>query len=204
MSSSSTPRLSASAILVTAIDSPVSAASSILSDALSRIRQSAGTQSPASSTIISPTTRSLEATRTSLPSRITLLCAAVISCKAASASSALSSCTTPKNELSSTTNKIIATSAKSPSPLYIPIESEIIAATISIITIGSAICSKKRFTTDSFGASSSLFGPCSLSNCAARCEDSPSLSLECSCVTTSCGVSRYSLTFASRVYSSNH
>ena len=66
-------------ILLTGMLSPVSAASSILRLALSNMRQSAGTASPASSTTISPTVRSSLLTVIILPSRMTLEVAALIS-----------------------------------------------------------------------------------------------------------------------------
>ena len=74
---------------VTGTLSPVRAASSIFMLALSRMRPSAGTASPASSTTTSPTTRSSLRTETILPSRRTLLVAAAICCKASMAFSAL-------------------------------------------------------------------------------------------------------------------
>ena len=143
----------------TGTDSPVSAASSIFIVALSSTRQSAGTESPASSMITSPGTSSALGRCTSLPSRSTLDCAALISCRASRASSLLASWTTPSTELTITTNMMMATSAKSGSPLTMPVSALMTAATISMMTIGSAICSKKRFHSGVFSASSSLLGP---------------------------------------------
>ena len=99
-------------ILLTGTDSPVSAASSIFMLALSMIRPSAGTASPASKSTTSPGTRSSLLKVTTLPSRRTLLVAAAISCSASMAASALLSCTTPKTALMITTARIIITSVK--------------------------------------------------------------------------------------------
>ena len=108
----SPPRFNTLIILLTGTDSPVRAASSIFMLALSMIRPSAGTESPASSTTISPGTSSSLFKVTIFPSRITLLVAAAISCRAAMAASALLSCTTPSTALIITTAIIIITSVK--------------------------------------------------------------------------------------------
>lgn len=68
----------ASDVLSTGTDSPVSAASSAFILAHSIIRASAGTASPASRTITSPTTRSSLFTTTSFPSLMTFDVAAAI------------------------------------------------------------------------------------------------------------------------------
>ena len=79
----------ASSLFVTGTLSPVSAASSILRLALSRMRPSAGTASPASSTMTSPGTTSDEWMICWRPPRSTLHVAAVISRSASMAFSAL-------------------------------------------------------------------------------------------------------------------
>ena len=119
--------------------SPVSAASSILrlADIVRRI--SAGTESPASSTTRSPGTSSLLLIVSCLPSRMTLLVDAVISCSAAMAFSALLSCTTPMTALSTTTTAMMMTSAMPSPPSIIAMTRLTMAAAIRITIIGSAI-----------------------------------------------------------------
>jgi len=73
--------------------SPVSAASATVSDAASTSRPSALTASPSASSNTSPGTTSAAAIRTSSPSRTTAEVAAAIRCSAATACSALASCT---------------------------------------------------------------------------------------------------------------
>ncbi len=75
--------------LLTGTDSPVKAASSAFRECDSRIRQSAGTVSPASKTITSPTQISSLLTIATLPSLNTLEVDAVICIKASIAPSAL-------------------------------------------------------------------------------------------------------------------
>ena len=149
----------ASVCFSTGTDSPVSAASSIFMEALSSTRQSAGTESPASSKITSPGTSSELGRCTILPSRMTFDWAALICCSASSACSDFASWTTPSTELMMTTAKMMMTSAHSGSPWIVPVMAEIAAATMSMMTIGSAICSKKRFHSGVFSSSSSLLGP---------------------------------------------
>ncbi len=79
----------------TETDSPVSAASSALSWALSMRRMSAGTRDPASSITISPGTSSNAATLVTFPSRRTVAALAAIFLRASIAFSALYSWTKP-------------------------------------------------------------------------------------------------------------
>ncbi len=159
MSSAPATSSSSASILLTGTDSPVSADSSIFIEALSRMRQSAGTASPASSTTRSPTTSSLDGIVSIFPSRMTLVWEADISWSAASASSALDSWTTPSTALTTTTKQMITTSAKSGSPWATLVRAEITAATISMMIMGSAIWAKNRFHSGSFSASLSLLRP---------------------------------------------
>ena len=53
----------------------------------------------------------------------------------------------------------MAASAHSGSPWIKPVMTEMAAATSSMMTMGSAICSKNRFHRGVFSSSSSLFGP---------------------------------------------
>ena len=92
--------------------SPVRAASSAFRLALSMMRQSAGTASPASRMTMSPGTSSSLRSMTIFPSRSTLLVAAVISWRASMAFSALLSWYTPSTALMSTTIRMMNTSAK--------------------------------------------------------------------------------------------
>ena len=158
------PAPRADIILLTGTLSPVSAASSILRLALSNMRQSAGTASPASSTTISPTVRSSLLTVVILPSRMTFEVAALISCSASIAFSALLSCKTPSTAFMSTTARIITVSVGKDGepetlPSYTVVTADITAATIRIIIIGSASCSRNRLTSDFCFACANLFLP---------------------------------------------
>ena len=196
-SSAPSVRPRTSEILLAGTDSPVRADSSTFIEADSRMRQSAGMASPASSTTTSPGTSSADGTVTCLPPRMTLEVAALISCRAARAFSAWYSCTTPSTELRMTTNMMMKTSAKSASPCAMPVTAEMTAAMISMITIGSAIMAKKRFHSGSFSASLSLLGPTLARRSAASAAVRPSCSSEpCSC-STSTESDRYSFTFPS-------
>ena len=186
-SSSSTPmRLS------TGTDSPVSAASSTFMDAHSTMRQSAGTASPASRITMSPTTSSDEGTETSWPSRTALLSEADISWRAARASSALDSWTTPRTAFTTTTKEMMITSAKSAWPCAMPVSAEITAATISMMIIGSASWARKRFQSGVFSASLSLFGPFFSSLAAASACERPVVTSVWSVPRTSASPCRYS------------
>ena len=170
----------------TGTDSPVRAASSIFMDALSSTRQSAGTESPASSSTTSPVTSSADGRCSSLPSRMTLDWAALICCRASRACSLLASWTTPSTELMMTTARMMMTSAHSGSPWMVPVMAEMAAATSSMMTIGSAICSKKRFQSGVFSSFSSSLGPYWLRRLDASAASSSS---------TSCLDARYSFKF---------
>ena len=185
------------ATLFAGTDSPVRAASSIFIEALSRMRQSAGTESPASSTTTSPTTSSEEDTATILPSRTALLCAADISCRAARASSALDSWTTPSTAFTTTTKQMMITSAKSASPWAMPVSAEMTAATISMMIMGSAICARNRFHSGSFSASLSLFRPSRSRRAAASPAVSPRSPSEPTASRTAEESCRYSFNFPS-------
>ncbi len=149
----------ASTILSTGRDSPVSADSSTLRLALSTTRQSAGTASPASRTTTSPGTSSSERTSTIFPSRTTLEVLAAICWRASKASSALDSWTTPRTALTTTTNRMMTTSAMSDSPWAAPATALMTAAASNRMIMGSASWARKRFHSGSFLASSSLLGP---------------------------------------------
>ncbi|CCZ95060.1 putative uncharacterized protein [Corallococcus sp. CAG:1435] len=145
--------------------SPVRAASSALRLAHCKIRQSAGTLSPASSTTTSPTTSSWLFTIVTVPSRKTLQVDSVMDCNAFIACSALLSCTTPKIALSNTTTAIIIASAKDSfsfaglALFIITVTRLTTAAANKMIIIGSASCFKNFTKTGVFLPSSSLFAP---------------------------------------------
>ncbi len=82
-----------------AADSPVSAASCTFSPVASISRASAPTASPSLSRRMSPGTRSADGSSVGRPSRSTEELAAVIVASAATASSALASCTKPRTAL---------------------------------------------------------------------------------------------------------
>ena len=140
--------------------------------ALSRMRPSAGTASPASRITTSPGTSSWLGRVTISPSRSTLEVAAAISCRAAMAFSALLSWTTPKIALISTTTIIMMTSAKE-SPEYTAVIPEITAATIKMIIMGSASSLRNRWISDSFFPSARRLGPFSSRRRFASCPVSP-------------------------------
>ncbi len=102
----------ASVCLSTSMDSPVRAASSTFSEAHSITRASAGTASPASSTITSPGTSASAFTVSWWPSRSTFAVAAAICCSASMAASALFSWYTPRQALISTTASMMIVSAR--------------------------------------------------------------------------------------------
>ena len=138
MSLASAAMFRASGSLFSGTDSPVRAASSTLSEAASIILPSAGTLSPASRTTMSPGTSSWLSMVIIVPPRSTLDLAAVICLRASMASSALFSCTTPSTELRITTKSMMNTSVGL-SFSYIEVTRESMAATSSMIIIGSFI-----------------------------------------------------------------
>ena len=103
--------------LLTGTDSPVMADSSAFRLAHSRIRASAGTRSPASSTMISPGTSWLVSMRTISPSRMTFANGADIFCRASRALLALSSWEMEITALITTIRRMIAESTQSVKPL---------------------------------------------------------------------------------------
>ena len=175
--------------------SPVSADSSALQLALSKMRQSAGTLSPASKRIMSPITKLRLSVYFTTLSRKTLHCAFVSVCNASRAFSALLSCITPRVAFNKTTTEMIMTSAKDSrslfgSALFTNVKTRLtIAAASKIIIIGSASCFKKRNITGVFLRSASLFSPCCLRRFAASCSLKP-LGEEFSCSSVSPSVKR--------------
>ena len=111
------------------------------------------TKSPASSKSISPGTTSFAAISCFLPSLKTLAAGADRDFKASSDFSALTCCTVPKIAFRIKTTIITAVLSK------LPVNAEITAATIKIITIRSLNCSKKTSTTLFFLPSTRAFGP---------------------------------------------
>ena len=93
-----------------------------------------------------------------------------------------------------TTVMMMMTSAKSISPWMAPVTALMTAATMSMMTIGSAICWKKRIHRGVFACSFSLLGPLLARRSAATPEARPACpSLPCS-RRTSAALDRYSLT----------
>ena len=126
---------------------------------------------------------------------MTLDWAALISCRAARASSLLASWATPSTELTTTTNMMMITSAQSASPLIMPVAALMMAATMSMMTMGSAICWKKRIHSGVFSSSFSLLGPCLARRSDAAASERPdSPSVPCA-ESTSSADDRYSFTF---------
>ena len=91
-----------------------------------------------------------------------------------------------------TTAMMMMTSAHSDSPWMVPVMAEMAAATMSMMTIGSAICSKKRFQSGVFSSFSSSLGPYWARRDDASPEVMPLSSLEDSSFSTSSLDSRYS------------
>ena len=116
------------AFFSTGTDSPVSEASSTLRFTVCTRRRSAGTKLPASSSTMSPATRSRLATTTWCPSRMTAAFGADIFFSAARACSALDSWITPTTAFRTTMNMMAIESTYSPSA------SDTSAATIRMMT----------------------------------------------------------------------
>ncbi len=135
------------------VDSPVKELSFTCNEKLSKILPSAVTKSPASSKSISPGTTSFAAISCFLPSLKTLAAGADRDFKASSDFSALTCCTVPKIAFRIKTTIITAVLSK------LPVNAEITAATIKIITIRSLNCSKKTSTTLFFLPSTKALGP---------------------------------------------
>ena len=129
------------ACLLTGTDSPVMADSSAFRFALSRIRASAGTRSPASSTMTSPGTSLLVSTRTISPPRITFASGADIFCSASSALFALSSWVMEITVFTTTISRMISGSTQSSKPLD---TNDSTAAISSTMIIGSFSCPRTR------------------------------------------------------------
>jgi len=114
-SPSATGSARVAASLTTGSLSPVNEASATVSDAVSTRRPSALMASPSRRTRTSPGTMSAAGMRTSPPSRTTLAVAAAIRCSAATASSALRSCTKPSTAFARTMAAITIASNGVPS-----------------------------------------------------------------------------------------
>ncbi len=98
-----------------ATDSPVSGASSTSTPRARTSRTSAGRRSPASSSTTSPSTSSRTGSCRRSPARRTTACGAIMPAIAASACSALPSCTKPTVALAMTTTRMTAASIVCPS-----------------------------------------------------------------------------------------
>ncbi len=84
------------------------------------------------------------------------------------------------------------TSAKSASPWAMPVTAEMMAAMISMMTMGSAIMEKNRFHSGSFSASFSLLGPVCSRRFAASADVMPTFSSEPCSLSTSTESDKYS------------
>ena len=146
----------ASACLSTGTDSPVMADSSAFRLALSRMRASAGTRSPASSTMMSPGTRKAVSSRTCSPPRTTLARGADIFCSASRAFSALSSWEMEMQAFTPTMTRMMTASTQSSPPED---ARDRAAAASSTRIMGSRIWSRNRAQRGFFGAPASWLGP---------------------------------------------
>ena len=91
-----------------------------------------------------------------------------------------------------TTAMMMTTSAHSDSPWIMPVTAEMTAATMSMMTMGSAICWKKRIHSGVFSSSLSLFGPnFAWRVCASEVLRPASALVDCS-LSTSSAEARYS------------
>ena len=178
-------------ILSTGTDSPVRAASSAFIEADFMIRASAGTLSPASSSMISPGTSSSLSIVIIFPFLLTFDLALDMFCRASIAFSAFDSCTTPSTALMRTTTRMIIASDHSVSPEAVDVMTESTAAIIRMISIGSASFERNCLIIPSFFFSSSLFLPYSDRRFDASLSDSP-LGEDESDEITSSALSRYS------------
>ena len=105
---------SGSAVLVTALDSPVRAASSICNRTHSTMRPSAGTRAPAARTIRSPGTNSAAGISFSVPSRITWATRTDCFCRADNARAAFHSVKKPMPAFRTMTTRMATASRISP------------------------------------------------------------------------------------------
>ena len=145
-----------SACLFTGTDSPVMADSSAFRLAHSRMRASAGTRSPASSTMMSPGTSRSVSSRICSPPRTTLARGADIFCKASRAFSALSSWEMEMQAFTTTITRMMTASIQSSPP---DDTRDSAAAASSTRIMGSRIWSKNRAHRGFFLAPASLLGP---------------------------------------------
>ena len=157
--------------LSTGMLSPVSADSWTESPKASISRASAGTWSPASSSIRSPGTTSRVGIDAGVPSRTTRASGAAMRCSAAKAFCARSSCRKPMMALTSTIATIAAASAQS------PMAPAITAATTRIQMTSSLNWRRKVRHQGRGGGSLSTFGPWSVSRRVASADVSPRTSV---------------------------
>ncbi len=149
-------------------------------------RASAPTASPSASTSTSPGTSSLDSTLSSFPWRSTVEVAAVILERAATAPSALFSCTKPSTAFAMTISAMTMTSIGAPcAPSTIHAMSEIAMATNSKYTSGSWNCARTFFQRGTGGFWRSWFGPWSPRRRATASADNPCWTSTSSSATTS-------------------
>ena len=135
------------------VDSPVKELSFTCNEKLSKILPSAVTRSPASSKRISPGTTSFAAISCFSPSLKTFAAGADKDFRASNDFSALTCWTVPKIAFKIKTTIITAVLSK------LPVNAEITAATIKMMTIKSLNCSKKTSKILFFLPSIKAFGP---------------------------------------------
>ena len=155
-------------------DSPVSADSSLLREALSIKRASAGTKSPASTRMMSPGTSLAASMVCSLPLRMTRAWGAESDLSASSAFSALLSCITPMMALAMTMPTMSSGSKNSEGSCEVSATTNEIAAAPSRIRIITSLnCSAKRWRLVFFLRSRRRFSPCSVKRFSASAEERP-------------------------------
>ena len=145
----------ASAVFSTLSLSPVSELSFTFSEKFSKMRPSAATRSPASSSRISPGTSCATGSSVRWPPRNTLALGEAMAFRLARDFSALKYCTVPSAAFKRSTAKMTAVLSAWPDSMEMP------AAAIRMTTRRSLNCSKNTAAADFFLPSCSWFGPCS-------------------------------------------
>jgi len=151
-----------SSLFETGLDSPVSAASSTSRLAASMSLPSAGTLLPASSSTMSPGTRSMESMDSSLPSLRTKTLGLTMALRASTAFSARYSCTKPRTAFM-TTMKSITMASVMGSPSCMARWAETAADIMSMMTSMLVNCSKRMWYHFVFASSLSSLAPYSSS-----------------------------------------
>ena len=173
--------VSTSWVLLTLSASPVRALSLTCREKLSRIRPSAATRSPASSSKISPGTSARAGTSRVTPPRMTFAVGAAIACRLCSDFTALKCWTVPRTAFMTSTARMTIVLSR------LPVTKEMTAVIIKIMTIRSLNWLKNTAKTPCRFSSASPLGPCFCSLTAASSAESPSRPVaSCSITSRAC------------------